>query len=156
MRLSTRGHYGLKAMFELAQHHEVDEPIPLKIVAERQNIPENYLEQLMAVLRRAKLVKSVRGAQGGYNLARHPGKIYVGEIIRALEGPLAPLACVSELEPKECNDADYCIIRSIWLRVRDNIAEVLDSISLADMCSDAERAAEKEFGQGYTRLYGGC
>ncbi len=155
MRLSTRGHYGLKAMFDLALHHEVDEPISLKTIAERQNIPENYLEQLMAVLRRAGLITSVRGAQGGYNLARHPGKIYVGEIIRVLEGPLAPLACVSELEPKECNDADYCIIRAIWLRVRDNIAEVLDSVSLSDMCVDAERASgqdtEETFGQ-----YGGC
>lgn len=142
-------------MFDLALHHEVDEPISLKTIAERQNIPEGYLEQLMAVLRRAGLITSVRGAQGGYNLARHPGKIYVGEIIRVLEGPLAPLACVSELEPKECNDADYCIIRAIWVRVRDNIAEVLDSVSLSDMCNDAVRASGQETVETLGQ-YGGC
>jgi Rrf2 family protein len=88
VRLSTRGHYGLKAMFDLAQHYG-SEPIPLKTVAERQNISDNYLEQLIAILRKAGLVKSVRGAQGGYILARDPGSITVGDIIRAMEGPIA-------------------------------------------------------------------
>jgi len=138
LRLSTRGHYGLKAMFDLAQHYGT-EPIPLKSVAVRQNLSEHYLEQLIARLRKAGLVKSVRGAQGGYILAREPGKITVGEIIRALEGPIAPVDCVKEVEPKECNQADYCISRIVWTRVRDSIAEVLDSISLADMCRDAEK-----------------
>ncbi|MGB9803000.1 RrF2 family transcriptional regulator [Desulfofundulus sp.] len=138
MRLSTRGHYGLKAMFDLAQHYGT-EPIPLKSVAERQNLSEHYLEQLIARLRKAGLVKSVRGAQGGYILAREPEKIKVGDIIRALEGPIAPVECVKEVDPKECDQADYCISRTVWARVRDSIAEVLDSISLADMCRDAEK-----------------
>lgn len=139
MRLSTRGHYGLKAMFDLAQHYGT-EPIPLKTVAERQNISENYLEQLIATLRKTGLVKSVRGSQGGYILARDPEKITVGDIIRVMEGPIAPVDCVSEIEPAECDQADYCITRSVWARVRDSLAELMDSISLADMLRDADKA----------------
>lgn len=143
MRLSTRGHYGLKAMFDLAQHYG-NEPIPLKKVAERQNISYNYLEQLMAILRKTGLVKSVRGAQGGYILARDPVAITVGDVIRAMEGPIAPVDCVSEIGPMECDHADSCITRTVWTRVRDKLAEVLDSISLADMLRDAEILSEKK------------
>ncbi|HHW44532.1 Rrf2 family transcriptional regulator [Desulfofundulus thermobenzoicus] len=141
MRLSTRGHYGLKAMFDLAQHYGVA-PVSLKSVAQRQNLSEHYLEQLMAMLRKAGLVRSVRGAQGGYILARDPEKIMVGEVIRILEGPIAPVECVNEVDPKECDQADCCISRTVWARVRDSIAQVLDSISLADMCRDAARVRE--------------
>ncbi|MCG8400941.1 MAG: Rrf2 family transcriptional regulator [Firmicutes bacterium] len=150
MRLSTRGHYGLKAMFDLAQHYG-KEPIPLKTVAERQNISENYLEQLIPILRKAGLVKSVRGAQGGYILAREPGKITVGDIIRAMEGPIAPVECVSEVEPAECDNADICITRTVWARVRDTLAEVMDSISLDDMLKDAANLAEKTVSQNLTK-----
>ncbi|MEW6698069.1 MAG: RrF2 family transcriptional regulator [Bacillota bacterium] len=138
MRLSTKGHYGLKAMFDLAMHYG-SEPIPLKTVAERQGISEHYLEQLIAVLRKIGLVKSVRGAQGGYILAKPPSEIKVGDVVRALEGPIAPLDCVSEYEPASCEKVDYCISRDIWARVRDSIAEVLDSITLEDMCRDAQK-----------------
>jgi len=126
-------------MFDLAQHYGT-EPIPLKTVAERQNISENYLEQLIATLRKTGLVKSVRGSQGGYILARDPEKITVGDIIRVMEGPIAPVDCVSEIEPAECDQSDYCITRSVWARVRDSLAELMDSISLADMLRDADKA----------------
>ena len=143
MKLSTRGEYGLRAMFDLAQHHG-EGPISLKSVAERQGISEHYLEQLVSGLRKAGLVKSVRGAQGGYNLAREPAEIYVGEIIRVLEGPIAPVDCVSEEETDPCARAGSCVARGIWKRVRDSINEVLDSITLEDMCLDAEKAARGE------------
>jgi len=144
LHLSTRGHYGLLAMFDLAEHYGAG-PISLKTVAERQNISDNYLEQLIAVLRKAGLVRSVRGAQGGYILAREPGSITVGDIIRAMEGPIAPVDCVSEVGPAECEQAESCITRLVWARVRDKLAEVMDSISLADMLRDAENllAAQK-------------
>ena len=143
MRLSTRGHYGLKAMFDLAQHYSTN-PIPLKSVAQRQHLSENYLEQLMAMLRKAGLVKSVRGAQGGYILAREPGQIKVGDIIRVLEGPIAPVYCVSEEDPGCCDEADYCITKTVWARVRDGIAAVMDGISLADLCREAEEAEKSQ------------
>lgn len=144
MRLTTKGHYGLKAMFDLAMHYGSD-PIPLKVVAERQGISEHYLEQLIAALRKAGLVKSIRGAQGGYILAKLPSEIKVGDVIRVLEGPIAPLECVSEQEqPITCEKVNFCISRDIWARVRDSIAEVLDSITLEDMCHDAEKARQPD------------
>ncbi len=142
MRLSTRGHYGLKAMFDLALYYGKT-PVPLKAVAGRQKLSEHYLEQLLAMLRRAGLVKGVRGARGGYILSRQPAEITVGDVIRALEGPIAPVYCVNEEEPGDCDEADYCIIRTVWARVRDSIAEVMDSISLADMCRDASKNPDK-------------
>lgn len=141
MRLSTRGHYGLKAMYDLARHYGKG-PVPLKSVAERQNISGYYLEQLIAMLRKGGLVKSIRGAQGGYVLARPPGEIRVGDVIRLLEGPIAPVECVSELRAVECDQADHCITRTVWARVRDSITQVMDSISLADMCMEEERSRQ--------------
>ncbi|HWI54921.1 MAG TPA: Rrf2 family transcriptional regulator [Desulfobacteria bacterium] len=139
MKISTKGHYGVQAMFDLAQHFG-EGPISLKSVAERQGLSEHYLEQLIAVLRKAGLVKSVRGAQGGYILARQPNDIKVGDIIRVLEGPIAPEECVKEEDAEQCLKAEFCITRSVWERVRISIEDVLDSISLADMCKDAEKA----------------
>ncbi len=138
VKLSTKGRYGVKAMFDLAEHFG-DGPVALKGIAERQGISEHYLEQLMAVLRKAGLVKSIRGAQGGYVLAREPANITVGDIIRVLEGPLAPTECVSEEEPEKCKNAPTCITRTIWQKMRDSLAEVIDSITLADMVRDAEK-----------------
>lgn len=145
MKLSTRGRYGVKAMFDLALH--VGEgPVSLKHIAERQDISEHYLEQLISGLRKSGLVKSVRGAQGGYVLGREPAKIRVGDIIRVLEGPIAPVDCVSEEEPESCAKAEYCITRTIWEKVRDSISEVLDSITLEDMMNDAaKKDTERQF-----------
>lgn len=127
----------MKAMFDLAQNYGTS-PIPLKVVAQRQNLSEHYLEQLIAMLRKSGLVKGVRGSQGGYVLAREPSEISVGDVIRSLEGPIAPVYCVSEKNPGACDEADYCISRTVWVRVRDGIAAVMDAISLADLCREAE------------------
>lgn len=139
MRLSTRGYYGLKAMYDLARHYGQG-PISLKSVAERQNISGQYLEQLIGALRKGGLVNSVRGAQGGYILARPPSEIRVGDIIRILEGPIAPIQCVSEVKMPECERADCCITRTVWQKVRDSITQVIDTISLADMCEEEKKS----------------
>jgi Rrf2 family transcriptional regulator, cysteine metabolism repressor len=133
MKLSTKGRYGVVAMYDLALQYGKG-PIPLRNVAERQNISEHYLEQLMGGLRRTGFVRSVRGAQGGYELTRDPSTITVGDIIRALEGPIAPVDCVIDDEPSDyCCRADSCVTRGIWAKVRDSINQVLDSITLADL-----------------------
>lgn len=139
MKVSTKGHYGVKAMLDLAQHYGQG-AIALKSVAERQDLSEHYLEQLIAGLRKAGLVKSVRGAQGGYILAREPEEIKVGDIIRVLEGPIAPVDCVNDEDPDKCSKSDYCITKNIWEKVKVSIEDVIDSITLADMCADAEKA----------------
>lgn len=100
MKLSTKGRYGVIAMYDLAMHAGDKEPISIKNVAERQEISEHYLEQLMGQLRKAGLVKSTRGAQGGYFLARSPKDVTVGDIIRVMEGPIAPVDCLLSTQKK--------------------------------------------------------
>lgn len=143
MKVSTKGRYGLMAMFDLALHYG-DGPISLKSVAERQLLSDHYLEQLIASLRKSGLVKSVRGAQGGYMLADSPSKITVGDIIRVLEGPLGPSECVLEDEPSACDRADCCVTRVVLEKIRSSISEVIDSITLQDMLDDYEKIENKD------------
>ncbi|HBS57801.1 MAG: Rrf2 family transcriptional regulator [Bacillota bacterium] len=143
MKISTKGRYGVTAMYELALHFGQG-PLPLKMVAEKQNISEAYLEQLMGSLRRAGFVRSVRGSQGGYELTKDPGSITVGDVIRALEGPIAPVECVIDDDVDYCHRADSCITRGIWAKVRDSINKVVDSITLADLCNDEKNGNHQE------------
>ncbi len=136
MKLSTRGRYGIHAMFDLAQHGG-EGPQPIKAIADRQDVPEAYLEQLIAVLRKAGLVTSVRGAQGGYLLAHEPAEISVGQVLRALEGDLAPADCL--LEEDACHRACKCPSRLVWQKMYDGINQIVDGISLNDMLQDQER-----------------
>ncbi|NBI06723.1 RrF2 family transcriptional regulator [Senegalia massiliensis] len=135
MKLSTKGRYGLKAMFELALHFGKG-PLPLKDIAEKQNISEHYLEQLIATLKKDSLVNSVRGAQGGYLLAKEPKNITVGDIIRSLEGSIAPSDCVIEGEAVDCPKGEYCVTRGVWMKIRDSINDVIDSLTLQDMVDE--------------------
>lgn len=146
MKLSTKGRYGLKAMFDLALNYG-EGPIPLKSIAERQEISEHYLEQLISNLRKAGLVKSVRGAQGGYVLAHKPSEITVGDVLRVLEGPIGLVDCVLEQDAVECSKADDCITRVVWEKIRDSMISTMDSITLKDMCDEAEK--RKARSQGY-------
>ena len=142
MKLSTRGRYGLRAMLDIAIN-QGDGPITLNSISKRQGISVGYLEQLMVPLKKEGLIRSVRGAQGGYLLAREPDKITVGDIIRALEGPIAPVACVSEDYPEECDRAEGCVTRLVWAKVRDSIAQVLDSLTLADLMEEANKNSNR-------------
>ncbi|NJD01444.1 MAG: Rrf2 family transcriptional regulator [Ruminiclostridium sp.] len=135
MKLSTRGRYGLKAMLDLAIHNSEGQVV-LKNIAERQGISENYLEQLFAVLKKAKLVKSLRGSQGGYTLGCSADQISVGDILRALEGSFAPVECVAEDHPAFCSRFDYCVTKGIWEKIRDSINAVIDSTSLESLVEE--------------------
>lgn len=137
MKLSTKGRYGVAAMYDLALHFGQG-PISLKSVANRQGISEHYLEQLMGTLRKAGYVKSLRGSQGGYALAKDPENITVGDIIRIMEGPIAPVDCLlsGQEDNDYCQKACMCVTRGVWAKVRDSINGVLDSISLADLCRE--------------------
>ncbi|MGH9175607.1 MAG: RrF2 family transcriptional regulator [Vicinamibacterales bacterium] len=133
MKVSTRGEYGMRAMVSLAREFG-NGPLALSTIAHDSSVPAAYLEQLLGTLRRAGLVTSTRGAHGGYQLSREPRDVRVGEVYRALEGPVAPMECVSEIEPEElCPLIDGCATRIVWLKVRDNIVEALDSTTLADL-----------------------
>ena len=134
MKISTRGRYGLRAMADLAARGGGDY-IKLNSVAERQGIPEHYLEQLIAALKKAGYVNSARGARGGYFLAMPPESISVGDILRALEGPLYPVDCVSDEGDASCGGSDCksCVAKPVWEKIYGSLSGVVDSITLADL-----------------------
>ena len=143
MKLSTRGRYGLKAMFDLALYYG-EGPISLTSIAERQAISVNYLEQLISPLRKALLVESVRGAQGGYMLAKAPADITVGVILTTLEGPLAPTDCVvmDSSDEELCDHSNYCVTKVIYEKIYESITSVVNSISLQHMIDDYKENQE--------------
>ena len=142
MKLSTRGRYGIHAMYDLAKHYG-DGPQSNKLIAERQGIPEAYLEQLIAILRKEKLVISNRGAQGGYRLVREPRDMTVGDVLRALEGGLNLVDCL--LEEDSCGKTCACPSRVVWMKIRDGLNNIVDGISLQDMINEyACRSAQGE------------
>lgn len=143
MKFSTKARYGLRAMVELALNY-TQGPLSVKAISERQDISEAYLEQLMSSLTRNRLAKSVRGVYGGYLLAKDPATIIVGDIIRALEGPIVPVDCVSRDIPTDCGRADSCVTRIVWKRVRDVIEEALDSLTLEELCKELKQQQDKK------------
>lgn len=131
MKISTKGRYALRLMTDLAEHKE-DGYIPIKVIAERQNISDKYLEQIISILSRAGYVRSVRGAGGGYTLAYPPEKYTVGMILRLTEGSLAPVACL-ETEENTCPRAKACPTLFIWEKLYSAINDVVDGITIADI-----------------------
>ena len=141
MRLSTKGRYGLRAFIDLAVYAE-EETVPLASIAARQEISLNYLEQLMAKLKKAGLVESVRGVNGGYRLARPAEEISVGDVLRALEGDLAPVECAA-IDPgkgEHCTGSGTCVSRIVWKRINDSINETVDSIFIGELVKESKKA----------------
>jgi len=132
MKLSSRGHYGLRAMVYLAKS-KLNQPIPLKQIAKNEQIPEPFLEQIFVDLRKAGLVKSVRGAKGGYLLANSPDLIVVGDIVRVLEGSLDLVECLENTDGNCCKKSEECTTKMVWEKVRESMAKVLDGFNLADL-----------------------
>jgi Rrf2 family protein len=135
MKLSKRGEYGLRAMIAMAVLQPEYEVVQSKQIAAREQIPAKYLEQILLALKNAGLLNSRMGIGGGYYLARPPETITLGEIARVLDGPLAPIRCVSQMayEPCGCPDEETCGLRLVMLDVRNAVANILDNTSLADV-----------------------
>jgi Rrf2 family protein len=134
MKLSKRGEYGLRALQDLALRYG-EGPVKSTDLAERNNIPPKFLEQIMLMLKRAQVVRSRKGPQGGYYLARPPEEISLAEVVRQLDGPLAPISCVSEIayEPCGCPDMEACGLRRVMQEVRDTVAQIMERTTLADL-----------------------
>ncbi len=131
---STKGEYGVRLMVQLGRHYGTG-PASLAEIAAEEDLPRAYLEQLVVSLREAGLVTSTRGAHGGYELARPPETIQMGAVLRALEGPIAPMLCASD-DPEHavlCDRSSRCTVNVLWVRVRDAVAGALDSMTLADL-----------------------
>ena len=132
MKLSTKGRYGVKAMVELAINYG-EKPVSIKNISENQKISEYYLEQLFSSLRKAALIKSIRGAGGGYILNDTPENITIYSILEVLEGPVEISTC---LDTDCCNNIDCCATRVVWKKIKDSIDEVTKSITLQDIVDD--------------------
>jgi len=130
MKLSTRGRYGTRALLELALH-KGDDPMSLKDIACRQQISLSYLEQLVSPLVAGGIIRSTRGLRGGVSLVRDPSEIKLSEIIRALEGSIAPAECVDN--PDICDRSPFCVTRDIWSEMKIAMSEVLESTTLQDL-----------------------
>lgn len=156
MKLSTKGRYGLRAMLDLALNCTT-EAVALSGVAERQNISISYLEQLIAKLKKAGLVNSIRGAQGGYVLARVASEISVGDILRALEGDLNPVDC-SEIMGGEstCSGSDLCVTKFVWKRISDSINDAVDHIMLSELVEESVQLRQEHGHKVNTKIETMC
>lgn len=142
LRVSTRGEYGVRLMVYLARHYG-DSPCSLTEVSQSEGLElqQQYLEQLVRALRQHGLVESTRGAHGGYKLTRPPEAMRMSEVLRALEGPVAPMICATEGEMEIiCDRLDGCSTHFLWARVRDAVMQTLESITLADLLTQTEGA----------------
>lgn len=138
MKLSTRARYGTKALLELALHWG-EEPVLLKDISQRQQIPLPYLEHLISPLVQAGIIKGTRGTRGGVSLLKSPREIILGEVIQLLEGSIAPVECVDN--PETCPRSDLCVTHDIWDEVKEAISKVLESVTLQDL---VERQRQKD------------
>ncbi|WP_252311643.1 cysteine metabolism transcriptional regulator CymR [Sinobaca sp. H24] len=135
MKISTKGRYGLTIMMALAKKHG-EGPTSLKSIAREHELSEHYLEQLIAPLRNAMLVKSVRGAYGGYMLTKEPAEITAGDIIRVLEGPISPVEVLEDEEP---------VKRALWIKIRDAVKDVLDNTTLEYLANYKEEGDMQDY-----------
>jgi Rrf2 family transcriptional regulator, cysteine metabolism repressor len=150
MKLSTRGDYAVRALLELATAED-GEAMPLTAIAARTNIPYKYLEQILMKLRTARVIRGKRGRHGGYSLARSADQITVGEVVRAMDGPLAPSLCASHTAHSacpayRCPSEDSCVMRGLWVEVRDAIANILDETTFGDLArrTQEQRSLKRE------------
>ena len=128
MKISTKGKYGLRAMIDLAQYSE-QEAVSISSIAQRQKISESYLEQLVAKLKKAGLVVSIRGAAGGYRLARPASGISVGDVLRALEGDVRAVICTAQTE-EGCEGEELCVTKYVWQRINESIEKTVDEMMI--------------------------
>jgi Rrf2 family protein len=141
MRISKKGEYGVRAMFDLAQHYGTG-PVQSHDIAARQGIDENYLNQILILLRKAKLIDSLRGPQGGHLLARSPDQIVLLEVLTVLEGPLMPDESAMD-QPPATQSVDRDLVRQVWSEIREAIEQVVAGVTLDDLCQrKREQAGE--------------
>lgn len=140
LKLSTRGRYGLRAMVDLAIHAN-KRPVSIASIAERQNISENYLEQIISKMKKAGLIRSQRGAMGGYQISRPLQDITVGDIVKVLEGDLTLVNCPAltpGIEDISCDTSDFCVTKYVWQKVNDAVSETFHSITLEDLVNKSK------------------
>jgi Rrf2 family cysteine metabolism transcriptional repressor len=143
IRISTRGRYALRAMVDLALHTD-EGPVLRRDIAARQEVSADYVAQLFRHLHEAGLVEGVKGPGGGYLLAREPATISAGDVVRAVEGPVAVVHCILPSDEPSCNRVDRCVTHLLWKRLSAVMTEFLDSVTLRDLCDEAQKLQQEE------------
>ncbi len=143
MRLSTKGEYASRAMLELSLHYPGG-PLHIRDISSAQDIPERFLEQILLMLKRAGYLRSKKGPNGGYYLARDPAEISVAEVIRVMDGPLAPIDCVSVTAHEYCPRESFCGLRWLWKEVRDCVAEILEGTNFEELARRTIEAMDEK------------
>lgn len=143
MRLSTKGEYATRAMLELSLHYP-GVLLHIRDISSAQEIPERFLEQILLLLKRAGYLRSKKGPNGGYYLSRDPSQINVAEVIRVMDGPLAPIDCVSVTAHEICPRENFCGLKWLWKEVRDSVAEILERTTFKDLAERTMEAKNKE------------
>jgi len=138
MRISKKGEYALRAMIYLSLNYEKG-PAQIYDISEREKIPKKFLEQILLGLKKAGLLQSKRGIGGGYSLIKPPKAITLAQIIRIIDGPLAPLGCVSQWAHISCPEERNCGLKQVMLEVRNAIAQVLENVTFDDVCKRSQR-----------------
>ena len=146
MKISTKGRYGLRAMIDMALYSK-EEAVSIQSIAKRQNISDGYLEQLVRKLKKEGLVIGIRGAQGGYRLAKPADEISVGDVLRALEGSIDAVSCGMG-NNEHCQGEDLCVTRYVWQRINESIRETVDSIMISQLVEESRKKLDK----GQTRV----
>ena len=145
MKVSTKGRYALRMMIDIAENSAGNTRVPIKDISERQGISVKYLEQIVAQLTRAGLLRSVRGMGGGYSLAKSPEQYTAGEILRSLEGRLTPVACLEE-DVSRCEQVDVCRTHDFWEGLYKVIDDYVNGATLKDLMKESEQAIDKPLG----------
>ncbi len=137
MRITYKGDYALKTILDLSSHYGIS-PVTIHDLAKRSDIPIKFLEQILLDLKRGGFVESRRGKIGGYLLARHPSQIKLGDVIRFIDGPIEPLACVGK-NYKGCSDMGRCVLRDVWKKISVSTAAIIDNINFEELAKKTKR-----------------
>ena len=142
LKITTKGRYGLRALIDLARYSEI-EPVSISSIATRQEISERYLEQLMTLLKKAGIIRSIRGAGGGYVLAKEIDEISVGDVLRALEGSLESVECSGFNAEDSCEASGGCVTKYVWQRINESINRTVDEFSLKQLVEESKNVNSK-------------
>ncbi len=149
MKISYKGDYALKAILDLSYRVEEKRAVSISEISKRQNIPAQYLEQIMLVLKGAGMIGSKRGVGGGFFLKKAPEDIVIGDVVRLVEGPIEPIACGRKIHDYSCGEEKECVFREVWVNVTEAISEIVDNVTFADIMRRDQELKRKTIGYMY-------
>ena len=146
MKISYKGDYALKALLDLSYRYEEKRAVSIAEISKRQNIPAQYLEQIMLILKGAGIIGSKRGVGGGFFLKKAPEDVVIGDVVRLIEGPVEPIACGKRIHDYSCGEEKECVFREVWVNVTEAISEIVDRVTFADIMRRDQELKQSNLG----------